>query len=279
MATALATINEAFRLMQAPSQNQLKRRYDEAASRATSYVKREYPRLAGILVHGSVARGDPGPFSDIDLVAVTSQRKKPPEFSYFDGDIYVGVGFLSVAELEKEFTDPKTFFWARGSAKATRILYDPKGVLQRIMLRWKKTKPTHQILEKSLWDAYHNIIEYSGKLRNGWFKRDEYLTRYSARVIAQYVEIAMIALNELSIISENYAWHQVLSAKKRPKHLGADLPLALGIKGTQDTRMVYRSAIRLCIETLRLVRVDFGKKAKHVRFRALLAVPLEKHGL
>jgi predicted nucleotidyltransferase len=97
--------------MQAPSQNQLKRRYDEAASRATSYVKREYPRLAGILVHGSVARGDPGPFSDIDLVAVTSQRKKPPEFSYFDGDIYVGVGFLSVAELEKEFTDPKTFFW------------------------------------------------------------------------------------------------------------------------------------------------------------------------
>ncbi len=159
--------------MQAPSQNQLNRRYDETASRATSYVKREYPRLAGILVHGSVARGDPGPFSDIDLVAVTSQRKKPPEFSYFDGDIYVGVGFLSVAELEKEFTDPKTFFWARGSAKTTRILYDPKGVLQRIMLRWKKTKPTHQILEKSLWDSYHNIIEYSGKLRNGWFKRDE----------------------------------------------------------------------------------------------------------
>ena len=96
--------------MQTTSQNHLKRRYDEAASRATSYVKREYPRLAGILVHGSVARGDPGPFSDIDLVAVTSQRKKPPEFSYFDGDIYVGVGFLSVAELEKEFTDPKTFF-------------------------------------------------------------------------------------------------------------------------------------------------------------------------
>ncbi len=66
----------------------------------------------GVLVHGSVARGEPGLFSDIDMLAVTkNRRKKPSEFSYFDGNIYVGVGFLSVAELEKEFADPKTFFW------------------------------------------------------------------------------------------------------------------------------------------------------------------------
>ena len=112
--------------MQTTSQNHLKRRYDEAAGRAASLARREYPRIAGILVHGSVARREPGPFSDIDMVVVTNRRRKPSEFSYFDGDIYVGVGFLSVAELEQEFTDPKAFFWARGSAKATRILYDPR---------------------------------------------------------------------------------------------------------------------------------------------------------
>ena len=262
-----------------PTRKDLRRCYDQAAIKAASLVRREHPNVIGIFVHGSVARGEPGPFSDIDLVAVTSQRRKPSEFSYFDRDIYVGVGFQSVADLNKEFTDPKRFFWARGSANATRILYDPRRVLRKIMLRGEKAEPSHQILEKSLWDAYHNIIEYSGKLRNGWLKRDEYLTRYSARVIAQHVEIALIALNELSIISENHAWHQVLSAKKRPKHLGTDLPLALGIKGAGETPIVYRSAIRLCRETLRLIRAKFGKKAKHARFRALLAVPLEKHGL
>jgi predicted nucleotidyltransferase len=110
-------------------------------------------------VHGSVARREPEPFSEIDMVVVTNRRRKPSEFSYFDGDIYVGVGFLSVAELEQEFTDPKAFFWARGSAEATRILYDPKGVLRRIILRLRKTRPSNQILEKSLWDDYHNIIE------------------------------------------------------------------------------------------------------------------------
>ncbi len=253
--------------------------FDETTRRATVLVKREFPNVIGVMVHGSVARGEPGPFSDIDLVAVMGRGKKPSEFSYFDGDIYVGVGFLRVAELEKEFSDPKAFFWARGSAKAARVLYDPKGVLKRILARWRQAKPSEQILEKSLWDDYHNIIEYSGKLRNGWRNSDEYMTRYAARVIGQHVQRAIIALNEISIVSENYLWHQVLKAKKRPRHLGIDYPIALGIRGTKETPKVYRSALRLCSETLRLIRNDLRKKAKHKRFRALLAEPLEDHGL
>jgi hypothetical protein len=127
--------------------------------------------------------------------------------------------------LEQEFTDPKAFFWARGSAKATRILYDPKGVLRRIILRWRKTKPSHQILEKSLWDDYHNIIEYSGKLRNGWLKRNTYLTRYSPRVIAQHVGRVIIALNDLSIISENYRTRS--SGRRRGQNISKPTFLSL----------------------------------------------------
>ena len=261
------------------SQSELNQLFDEATRRAMVLVRREHPNVIGVLVHGSVARGEPGPFSDIDLVAVTSQGKKPSEFSYFDGDIYVGVGFLRVAELEREFSDPKAFFRARGSAKSTRVLYDPKGILKRILDRWRLAKPSQQLLEKSLWDTYHNIIEYSGKLRNGWRNRDEYMTRYAAQVIAQHVERAIIALNDISIISENYLCHQVLKSKKKPSHLGIDYPIARGIRGTKETSKIYRSALRLCSETLRLIRNDLRKKAKHKRFRALLGEPLEKHGL
>ncbi len=259
--------------------SELRKSFDAAANRAASYVKREYLNVVGVLVHGSVARGEPGPFSDIDMLGVTSRGKRPSEFSYFDGDIYVGVGFLRVAQLEKEFSDPKAFFWARGSAKATRVLYDPKNTLKGILARWKQAKPSQQILETTLWDMYHNIIEYSGKLRNGWRNRDEYMTRYAARVIAQCVERTIIALNDISIISENYIWHQVLKAKKRPRHVRTDYPIALGIRGTRETPKVYRSALRLCKETLHLVRNEFGPKAKHRRFRKLLAEPLDRHGL
>src|SRR5207302_483091 len=156
--------------------------------------------------------------------AVTGRGKKASEFSYFDGDIYVGVGFLRVAELEKEFSDPKAFFWARGSAKSTRVLYDPKGILKRILACWRLAKPTQQILEKSL-------------------------------------------------------WHQVLKAKKKPSHFGIDYPTSRGLKGTKDASEIYRSTLRLCSETLRLIRNDFRKKAKHKRLRALLAEPLERHRL
>src|SRR5438094_10352730 len=168
MATALVTRSvKPPRLMQGPSQSPLRRCYDEAANRASAFVRREYPHLAGILVHGSVARGEAGPFSDIDMLGVTNRKKKPADFSYFVGASNVGVGFLSVADLEREFTDPRAFFWARGSAETTKMLYDPKGVLRRIMLRWKKTKPSHQILEKSLREEHHNIIHYYAKLRTG----------------------------------------------------------------------------------------------------------------
>ena len=259
--------------------SELNRVFDEATRRAVALVRREYPNGIGVMVHGSVARGEPGPFSDIDLVALTGRGRKPSEFSYFDGDIYVGVGFLRVTELEREFSDPKAFFWARGSAKATTVLYDPKGVLKRILARWKLEKPSQQILEKSLWDMYHNIIEYSGKLRNGWRNRDEYMTRYAAQVIAQHVERGIIVLNSISIISENYVWHQVLKAKNRPSHLGIDYPIARGIRATKETSKIYRSTMRLCSETLRLIRDELREKARHKRFRALLAEPLEKHGL
>ena len=266
--------------MRSRSQNQLKKKYDATARHVASIVKQEHPDLVGILVHGSVARGEPGPYSDIDMLGVTgSGRRKPSEYSFFDGDVYVGVGFLSVAELEKEFNDPNRFYWARGSAEATRLLYDPRGILRKIMLRWKNAKPSYQILQKSLWDSYHNIIEYSGKLRNGWTKHDEYLTRYSARVLAAHVERAIIALNDLSIISENYVWHQILNAEKRPQHIRSDYPVARAMIGTRDLSKVCRSAMRLGGETLRLIRNEFGARAKHPRFIALLAEPLEDHSL
>jgi predicted nucleotidyltransferase len=261
------------------TRSELKRLFDETAKRAASLVRREYPSVVGVLVHGSVARGEPGPFSDIDMLAVINGGKKPSDFSYFDEDIHVGIGFLKTADLEKEFTDPKAFFWARGSALATKILYDPKGIIRRTLLRWKGAKPPHKVVEKSLWDTYYYMIEYSGKMRNGWHKQDDYMTRHSARIIAHCVERALIVLNDISIISENYVWHQVSKAAKRPRHLGTDYPLALGIEGTRDTSKVYRSALRLCKETLRLVRDEFQLKAKHRRFRELLAEPLEKHGL
>jgi len=261
-----------------PSGASLIKRYEDALSRAVLLMRRENPRLVGIQVHGSVARGEPGPFSDIDLLGIYETGKKPVQFSYFDGDIYVGMGFLPVSRLKKEFKDTESFYWARGSAENTRILYDPKGTLRKLVRQWKRAKLSNKLVESSLWDEYHNIVEYSGKLRNGWLKHDDYLTRYAASVIAKHAEAAIIILNDISIISENYLWHQVLGAKHKPKHLAVDYPLARGLR-TGNMSKIYSSCLRLSGETLRLLRDQYGKRARHRKFRQLLAEPLDKHGL
>src|SRR2546425_13125371 len=85
------------------TQSELNQVFDEATRRAVALVRREHPNVIGVMVHGSVARGEPGPFSDIDLVAVTRRGRKPSGVSYFDGDIYVGVGVLWGWALEGEF--------------------------------------------------------------------------------------------------------------------------------------------------------------------------------
>ncbi len=126
-----------------------------------------------------------------------------------------------------------------------------------------------RIQEQTLWDAYYNILEYPGKLRNGWLVKDEYLTRYAARVVAQYLEEVVIALNDLSTISENLVWHHVMRAKKKPDHFSRDNPLALRIKDTTETRRIFLSGLSRRA-SLRMVRKEFGTRTRHDAFRSLM---------
>src|SRR5947209_20164771 len=100
--------------------SELNQVFDEATRRAVALVRREHPNVIGVMVHGSVARGEPGPFSDIDLVAVTGRGRKPSEFSYYEGENYVGVEFLQVRDLAREISDRKQIFWPVGSEMTTQ---------------------------------------------------------------------------------------------------------------------------------------------------------------
>ncbi len=131
-------------------------------------------------------------------------------------------------------------------------------------------KAPFRVAEETVWDTYYNIAEYLGKLGNGWLVKDEYLIRYSARVVAQHSEKTVVALNDLSPVSENQVWHQVLAAKKKPAHFNRDYPVALGIKGTKQTRGVYIAGLRLGLETLKLIGEEFGEKTRRRAFRRLI---------
>lgn len=264
-------------------QKELRKHFDTVVRRAAKRVLSRYPRTLAIGVDGSVGRGHPMPYSDLDIFVIMPPGRRPAPMSYFDNGCLVGVGFNTLSKKGKVGLSTQAkgidFFWARGGSLTSRILYDPKGILKRHLEFRRNSRPPGNTIEGILWDSYYNIVEYAGKLRNGWHARDEYLARYAARIIAERSQNAVMALNEISPMSENMVWHLIMRAKKKTLHFTADYPIALGLKGTSRTREVFVSALRLARESLRLIRKESSGIASQGNFRTLLAQPLETLGL
>jgi hypothetical protein len=195
---------------------------------------------------------------------------------YLDEGCYVAIWFLPLKDKKEAAV---FLLWAKGGAKSVRILYDPKGFLKRLVSKRRRAKPGTDIVEQSLLEAYTNIIEYAGKLRNGWLGSNNYLTRYAARIIALRSEEVVIVLNNISPITENVLWELLMKARIRPAHFNTDYPVSIGLKGTSETERVFKSALRLSRETIGLVKDRFSGKSKNKSFSALLNQPLRQIGL
>ena len=253
-------------------------RHEVIARRAARDILEAYPRVLGIFLDGSVGRGEPGPYSDIDLLVVV--RGRPPRwFSRLDSGILVTVGFLTTAKYRGALRNPQEFLWARGGASSARILHDTRGLLRKLRGERLRAGFPPRLQERLLANLYEEVIEYAGKLRNGHTRRDAYLVQYAARAIAGFAETAVLGLNDLSPRTENVLWHVVSAAQRKPRHFVVDYPVAAGLRGTPRTDHVYRAALRLASETLHLVRDTYSGKARIAWFKEILAHPPESVGL
>jgi len=250
--------------------NRLRKRFNAVAQRAARLIEGEYPRVIGVVVDGSVGRGEPLPHSDVDVLAIVESGKTPRWFSYLDGGIHVSIGFLTAKQYETPQQNPQRFFWARGSAHSARILYDCKGVMEDLVRKRQTAKVTPDIVEGIAWKSCRDIVEYLGKLRNGRILRDEYLIRYAAMAVADNAQEVVIALNDLSPLTENAVWYQVADAVKKPRHFSVDFPISRGLKGGATSSRVVSSAERLGQETLDLLDRELTTIARNRRFRAFL---------
>src|SRR5512136_3100859 len=101
-----AVINRARELS-----NRSRRRFDRAARRAADLIVSQYPRTLGVMVDGSVGRGEPLPYSDVDIMVVTKGGRTPGWYSYFDGGIHVAIGFVTLKEFKGPIGNRREFFW------------------------------------------------------------------------------------------------------------------------------------------------------------------------
>jgi hypothetical protein len=95
------------------------------------------PGLVAVALMGSFARGDAGPFSDVDLVRFTAGEVKEceePESHLIEGRLVV-VSEITPGELEKWFSEPELATSCLAALRDARPLWDPEGKLGRVVER------------------------------------------------------------------------------------------------------------------------------------------------
>ena len=246
----------------------LKQSFDLAIKRAESKTFKRHSNILSIILSDSVSRGQQLPNSDVDVLAIIRGSHIPKPIVYYDTQILVGIFFVSLRRFQSGTRILRNSSGPEEKPSQAKSSMTLRGLF-RILRKRRTLKPPRRITDEIIYDSCFNILEYLGKLRNGSLVGDEYLTRNAARVVAQHAENILVALNDISPVSENKIWHQVMKARIKPSHLIPDYPIALGIRG-RLTRQVFLSALRLGRETLELVKNTLERYGKSGSFLELL---------
>jgi predicted nucleotidyltransferase len=257
------------------SKSILRKRFEEILQRAKVRILKENPNVLGIIVDGSAARGDQGPYSDIDIIALTKPKSKLKKLFYFEDKIQVDIWFMAIDSYDKA-PEGVGAMYARGPS-GHRILFDKNGCVKKILAKWEHVPPKKSDIQEMIEHSCRNLIEYTGKVKNGWLVKDKYLIRYAAHMIAEAAQNPIIICNNIRIISENTGWTQLMEAKRKPKHFSIDYPICFGLVGETDTRKVYNSATRLAKESLLFIEQQTDKKLINERIKAMLTYKSESN--
>jgi predicted nucleotidyltransferase len=251
------------------SDAKLKMRFKTILQRANSRILKENPSVLGIILDGSVGRGDMGPYSDVDIIVLTKPKSNLRKLFYFDDGVQVDVWFMGIDSYDKK---PKgnNAYYARGS-QYNKILFDKNGSVKKMLARRASLKPSKEDIDEMLECSCRNLLEYAGKAKNGNLSRNWRLVRYSARMIAEASQNPILISNDIRMISENLLWNQLIAAKKRPEHFAIDYPVCFGLEGVTDTGKVYKSAMRLAKESLLFVELEFGNRITADNVKAMLS--------
>jgi predicted nucleotidyltransferase len=210
------------------------------------------PKLQAVVLCGSHARGEGGPFSDIDIMALTDGAPKRHERAWFEigmeGQmLHVSVGAESLEDFEEAETQAAN--WALGFP-----------VEDTMRLVWATTKG-HSLLgdDPSEWlpagmPELEDFVEFYMKVRRAEATDDRLLLRWAARNLAEYAAGLLRPFNSVvNVRTPIEALRVALSFEKAPEHFRHDAELCMGLSPTLEPQIAH-AAKRLVAETLSFLR-------------------------
>ncbi|OQA11600.1 MAG: Nucleotidyltransferase domain protein [Chloroflexi bacterium ADurb.Bin360] len=95
------------------------------------------PGVMALVLVGSFARGDAGPFSDVDLLCVMEgdASQHPEAGSHLIDGCLVVVSCVTLEQLEAAFVRPEMAVQMIAGLRSARILMDPQGIFAAVQAR------------------------------------------------------------------------------------------------------------------------------------------------
>ena len=139
----------------------------------SSWIERlrdEEPAALAVFLQGSFARGDQGPYSDVDLRVVTAGQPRVRDRGYLveqEGRlVQYSVGSRPLAELLEAIGNAEVWPWLLPHYRAARPLWDPHGTLELLRAAAEASRPGPRPYVGGLFLELEAMVEEAAKVRN-----------------------------------------------------------------------------------------------------------------
>ncbi len=226
----------------------------------TGWVERlrhEIPGAIAIVLKGSHARGNAGPWSDLDFdVLVFNEEIANPYLAWIedDGDgrlVHVSVAVETLDDWLAGFREVASWSFGFPSSEVTRLLWLGRRSLRAELDRPGRTHPGGE-------PEPEDFIEELGKARNSRLLDDEIALRLAVQEIAQLCPTLLAPLNESADPQTRpEALKAALDLSIAPVGYRDDMLLCLGLNGQASTAdEVLAAGTRLVMGTLALLEAN-----------------------
>lgn len=216
-------------------------------------LRSEIPDTVAILVKGSVARGEAGPFSDLDLdvlVGIGPREEYLAWIEELDGrPVHVSVAVQCLPDWLHDAAEPVSWAYGLPARETTRLAWAcDEAIHERLDHPWREHPPAEPELE--------DTIDALGKVRNASLAGDDLGVRQAAMSIARWIPSLLIPLNPLVFAQHpREALDLILAFPVAPIGYRDDMLRCLGMSQERTSaRDLHDAAIRVVRGVLPLMR-------------------------
>ena len=219
--------------------------------------------ITGIILAGSHARGEPTPFSDIDIVRYSTImpkiEKERYSLRYIAGHL-VSVSTTTIEKKKEEMTRPERAIWVVPGLRQSVILYDERGLVAELKqmaidFEWGS-------LQKDA-DEYvsYEVMGYAEevhKVLGGLYRKDESAVTYGALGLVLATPGIIAVQKGLLIRTENAFFDQVYETVGLDSLWTKYHRIATGLDAVPESCSIFeyrgKASLHLYVETVQLLR-------------------------